>query len=198
MPTQVIDKKRVQAMFYNNKGVDALINDDLTLAYAYFRKALTTDAQFGEGWANLGLIYRWADKLDYAEATYQQALLINQNDPTTWENLAYLYTLTDRQPQADSIVLRLKNKRMNNPNYHFMLGEVQYNQKNFTAAVKHYRKAIKLNDQQHEFYFSLAKSYYQLGQMGNSRKYMRLARKHSKGDEGGSRYQSKLDRLSKL
>lgn len=198
VPTKVIDKQRVMAMFYNNKGVDAMLNNKYGAAYAYFRSALESDPQFGEAWANLGLIYRWANKLEYAENTYRQALAINNDDSTTWENLAYLYSLTDRQQQSDEIIQRITLKRQSNPNYHFMLGEAEYDQKNWHAAIKHYQKAIKLDKNDHEFYFSLAKVYFELGEISHSKKYMKLAKKHAKGGEFEHRYQSKIRLLSKI
>lgn len=197
LPTQIIDKERVMAMFYNNKGVDALLDNDYDKAYAYFRSALETDDQFSEAWANLGLIYRWAGKLDYAETTYLQAIAVNNDDLTTWDNLSYLYSLTGRQEKADEITARIERKRIGNPNYHFMLGETAASNKDYKEAIKHYRHAIKLDDADHQFYFSMALAYYQLGETGYSEKFMRLAKRHAGEDRLEERYQRKLKLLAK-
>jgi len=197
-PVVVINKQKVLAMFYNNKGADALIKKNYSKAYAYLRQALITEPSLIEGWTNLGILYRRIGRLDYAENTYQTALTINENDSTTWENLAYIYHLTDRQQQADSIMQRLKTKRLSNHYYHFMLGEVAYEKKEFKQAISHYQKAIKLNRKIHEFYFAIAKSYYQLGDIKNSQKYTALAKKHSHLQSDEMLYQSKINILDQL
>jgi len=198
LPVKTISKNRVLAMFYNNKGADALIKDDYNTAYAYFRSALVTDHFLVEAWTNLGLLYRHSGQIEYAENVYLQALQINGGDLTTLENLAYVYHITSRKAESKKIKALVLRQRAENPFYHYMLGNVEYDNKNWLKAIEHYKKSIRLNKLHDEFYFSIAKSYYQLGDFKNSKKYVKLAKRHTYDDSQQAYYQSKLDNLSNL
>jgi len=194
-PVSVIEKPRVLAMFYNNKGVDALIKKDYNRAYAYLKRSLMTDPQLVEAWTNIGVLYRRNQRLDYAESAYQNALKIDDGDAPALENLAHIYKMTSREELAEPILATLKRKRRDNPYYHYLLGETEYEAGNWEQAIKYYRRSIRLEKQQHQFYFSLAKSYYQLGDIENTKRYFKMAKRYADkfGAENG--YQSKIDAL---
>ena len=198
LPVTAISKHHVLGMFYNNKGAEALIKDDYNQAYAYFRAAITSEPLLMEGWSNLGLLYRKVGKLGLSENVYKLALTIDDEDSTVWENLAGVYRATDRRDEANIIKERLKKMRTLNPYYHFMLGEIQYEKKNWQKALKHYHQSIRLYNKQHMFYFALAKTYYQLGDIEKSESYMIRAKRYTKTKYLKSKYQSKLDQLLEL
>jgi len=198
LPKKQIGKKRVVAMFYNNKGADALVNGDMVRAYAYFRQAVLLEPNFGAAWVNLGIIYRRGGYLPLAEQSYQQALVINDDDTTAMENLAYVYELSERGVKAQQIRNILKRKRLSNPNYHFILGEQAYFRDDWHQAIGHYRAAIRLDKRKHEFYFAVSKAYYQLGDINRSQDYLKRAKKIAKEDSIEARYQGKLNMLSRL
>lgn len=195
---KLIDKQKVLAMFYNNKGADALVNGDKIRAYAYFRRALIQDPSFGSAWVNLGLLYRMDGYLPLAEQSYQQALALNADDTSALENLAYVYSLSDRKQKAKDIRYALNRKRQSNPNYHFILGEQAYHKDQWQQAIDHYRTAIKLGRQTHEFYFAMAKAYYKLGDINLSQSYLKRAKKLASDDNIEQRYQSKLNMLTRI
>jgi len=197
-PISIIDKARVLAMFYNNKGVDSLVSKDYSTAYAYLRKSLITDPSLVEAWTNIGVLYRRNQRLDLAEEAYQNALTINDRDAPSLENLAHIYQLTNREELAEPILTTLKRQRKENPYYHYLLGETEYEAGNWNEAIKHYRRSIRLEKRQHQFYFSLAKSYYQLGDYQNSERYFKLAKRYADKFNVDNLYQSKIDTLASL
>ena len=198
LPVTVIDKSRVLAMFYNNIGAEHLLLKKYTEAYAYFRMALISDPSIVEAWSNLGVLYSRLERSDYAESAYLQALAINDDDSAVWENLSYLYILTGRDDQAQKIISKLEQERKSNPYYHFMLGEIQYEEGNWLQSIVHYKKAKSMNKKQHMFYFALAKSYYKLGDIKNSQLNIKLAQKYASRDGEELLYQSKIDVLNTL
>ncbi len=197
-PVRFIEKPRVLAMFYNNKAVDAMVNKDYSTAYAYLRKALSEEPSLGEGWTNLGVLYRRNGRIELAEESYAQALLVDANDTSALENMANIYNLTGRTELAAPILTLLETKRKNNPYYHFLLGETAYEQKRWADAIKHYRRSIRLDRYQHQFYFSLSKSYYHLGNLEMSEKYIKLAKKYADKNTSENLYQSKIDKFTSL
>ncbi len=197
MPAKKISKSKVLALFYNNKGAEALIDKNFTVAYAYFRQALLTDPYLVETLANLGVLYHRMGENKYAEDTYDTALSIKHNDTTVLENLAYIYSTTDRQKQADIILARVKERHKENPYYHYHLGEIEFENKNWEGAKKHYLKAISLNKKQHLFYFAIAKVYFLQGKSKLSKKYIALAKKYTPSEKQQLLYQNKLNLLNK-
>lgn len=197
-PTIVVTKKRVLSMFYNNKGADALLQRDHDTAYAYFRKAVMADESFESPWINLGLLYRMTGHWDWAEATYHEALKIDPENLTTWENLAILHSVAGRDDKAKEIRQRVEWKRQQNPYYHFIKGEEQLEKENWDQAIAHFNRAIRINDSKHQFYFGLAKSYYGIGDVANSRTYLRKAKRLADYADQKEMYQGKLEFLAKI
>lgn len=197
LPSRTVSKQRVLAMFYNNKAADALVHNQAKRAYAYSRAALIKDPSLAEAWVNLGVLYRQNGLLDAAEQSYQRAIQL-EGSRSAQENLAVIYNMTGRQAQAQQIIKALEDQRASNPFYHFLLGEQEYELAHWRAAIGHYRRAIELNRQQHEFYFGLAKAYYEIGDLALTERYLKLAKRRSVNDHDEHRYQSKLNLLTKL
>lgn len=197
LPVTVIGKRRVLAMFYNNKGADALVAGDYNRAYAYFRQALVTQPDLSEAWVNLGILYRFNNLFEWAEDSYETAIRLNQ-DRSAQENLAILYTYIGRDREAKAILARLERERANNPYYHYLLAEQQFDNGHWREAISHYKRAIELDRKVHQFYFGLAKTYYQLGDVTATERYLKQAKRHALSDQDEVLYQGKLEFLSKI
>jgi tetratricopeptide (TPR) repeat protein len=195
---RVITKDTVLSMFYNNKGVDALVEKDFNTAYAYFKQGILTDPYQVDNYTNLGLLYRWMGYDELAEKNYMQSLTIAPEDGTTLENLAVLYRLTGRESEAEKIELSLRNKRRENPYYHFLQGEEALEKNELSEALKHFRNAIQLQEKNHEFYFAMAKTLFLMGEKERSKYYLKLAKKHSRSHSEQLLYQEKLNSYSHL
>lgn len=197
-PSHRANKSRILAMFYNNKGADALIQMDYKRAYAYFREALTVDNQFQSAWINMGILYRKTGHWDWAEKTYLTALALNDNNLTIMENMAVLYDTQGKHRKAHEIMETVRLKRRTNPYYHFIQGEQELEKGQYEAALVHYRKALSLDNSKHEFYFGMAKSYAGLGDFDKSQTYLKRAKRSAGFDDQKSRYQTKIDLLTSL
>lgn len=195
-PTQYASEKLVLAMFYNNKGADALLNENNDLAYAYLREAILADKNYPGAWVNLGLLYRKKGRYNLALGAYNRAIALNQDYNTAWENLAILYQHLGDPKAAFDILARLDEKRQKNPFYHQMLAEIDRNEGSLESSILHYEKAIRLDRNQHQFYFGLATVYFDKGDFEKSEHYLMLAkRKAGKGNVAGI-YSDKLTALS--
>lgn len=197
-PAFNVEKQRVIAMFYNNKGADALVNGRYNESYAYFRAAILADKGFQDAWANMGILYRMTGHYDWAENTYEQALTIDEDNLTIWENLAVLHRFMGRFEKADDIAKTVESKRQRNPYYHFMLGELDFEAKQYELAVSHFRKAIKLDGGQHQFYFGMAKVRAAMGDRQGAITWLRRAKSNTSLDDIKERYQNKMDLFASL
>ena len=193
-----IDKNTVIAMFYNNKGAQAVVDEQFHKAYAYFKAAVETKPDFSTGWSNLALLYRLNHLNTLAKKTYQYALKLNKNNLTALANYAILLNMNGERAQAKQINQLLHRKRQNNPYYQALLADEAFYREDYKQAIKFYRKAIDLNPKIHEFYFGLAKIYYKLALMNKAKRAMKKAIALNKIKSVKHQYVAKLNFLNAL
>jgi len=192
---KIITKNTVLAMFYNNKGGQALVAKDYPLAYRYLKAATKNDPLFSSAWGNLAVLYKLTNNIEVAELTYRHAIAVNGNNFTALANLAILLRNKNETGEAEIIEQGLHNKRNKNPYYHAVLGDEAYHRGDYNRALNHYKSALKLNKKVHEFYFGLAKVYYRLDNPALARRMMRKAIRFNKIKSTESRYVAKLNYL---
>lgn len=174
-PKHRIYKNTVLAMFYNNKGANAMVNGDYLTAYAYLKKAIKVDPLFSSAWGNLAILYRFKGYEQNAIDTYRYAISLNHNNLTAMANLSMLLHLNGAYEEAKRLDAHIMRKRAKNPYYYALLGDEKLYQGAYSAAINHFRKAIKLDKNIPEFYFGLAKVYYMLDEMDKAENYLKKA-----------------------
>ena len=193
--TSNINKARITAMFYNNKGAAAMLKHDYDTAFSYYKAAVDIDSNYSGAWGNLGVLFRLTSDYQSAETAYQYAISLDPDNNTALGNLARLYNLTDRKEQGQAILAMLDKKRRANPYYHISLGNDAYTTSRYQDAIKHYKKARDLNSTLHDTDFGLARTYYQLGDLKLAKKYLTMANNKADFDHDKQRYESKLQAL---
>jgi len=190
-----INKNVVVAMFYNNKGAEALVDADFNTAYKYFKSAALIAPEFSSSWANLGVLYKLTYQIEQAEIAYRYAIKLDSNNFTAMENLAIVLTQQQKIKEAQLIRDKLQNKRNKNPYYYALLADEAFYVGNNKQAIKLYRKAIKLERKAHEFYFGLAKVYYQTGDIKLAEEALERAIYYNKTTDTDKLYLTKLNFL---
>lgn len=198
LPTRHIPQSRVIAMFYNNKGIDALLAEQYDLAYAYLKAALMQDATLAMAQANLGLLYGRKGHLAWAEGSLRQAIAIDGNNTASAENLATLLQMTGRQAEAEKLLAMIETRRQGNPYYVHMQGQQAYDTGDWREAIRLFRKAIALKPDMDQFHFDLAKAYSAVGDIEQAKGYLRRAEQHADSDELKEKYHGKLSALSEM
>ncbi|QBG34605.1 tetratricopeptide repeat protein [Litorilituus sediminis] len=194
---KVIDKNTVLAMFYNNKGANAMVNNNYPLAYQYFKQATLQDNSFSATWGNLGILYRLNGYKTEAEKVYRHAISLDNNNLNALSNLALLLYSQERNFEAVEIEQYIKKIRNKNPYYHAVLADEAFYNGNFKVAEQHYKDAIELDKNEHEFYFGLAKIYYMQNKLMSAKKSMRMAILLNKSDDIDEQYIAKLNVLKR-
>ncbi|CAM3799329.1 tetratricopeptide repeat protein [Rheinheimera salexigens] len=193
-----ISEQRVVAMFYNNKAAIAFAQSNYAQAYAYYKAAIKADSQFAVTWSNLGILYRVHNLMDVAEKAYHHSLALDPDSINTLSNLAYLYQRTGKEVLADQLLQQVVKQRENNPYYYLMLGTEAYKQQEFRQGIKHFETALRLERDNHEAYFGLARSYFSLNQLGMAERYLTKAKRHTFTKQDKRRYQQKLNVLNQI
>jgi tetratricopeptide (TPR) repeat protein len=192
-PKREITKQRVLAMFYNNKGANALVDRDFIKAYAYLKKAVEVDKNFSSAWGNIGILYRFSGLNDSAIKAYSHALSLNIDNLTAMSNLSLLLHNDGRFDEANTLDAYLIKKRANNPYYYALLADESFYAGHYQLALNHYRKAIKLDNNIHEFYFGLAKVYYMLEEVEKAQRFLKKAIAKNKVNAIEHQYMAKLN-----
>ncbi|HEX7046579.1 MAG TPA: tetratricopeptide repeat protein [Gammaproteobacteria bacterium] len=193
-----ITESTVLAMFYNNKGTDALMAGDLALAYAYLRAALVQDPSLDMAVSNLGLLYAKRGHWQWAEKNYREAARRNPDNTVSAEGLAMVLKMTGRDEEAEAILARLERQRQDNPYFHYVQGEEAYSAGNWQQAIRSFHRAIELGPGIDQPYFGLAKTYFRMGDNANAETWLRRAEHHADKDEVKQRYRNKIAALTGL
>lgn len=196
-PKQKIGKHTVLAMFYNNKGANAMINGDYITAYAYLKRSTQVDKSFSSAWGNLGILYRLNQQETVAKKSYRHAINLKQSNLTAMENLSVLLHREGKYDEAKRLDSYIMKKRANNPYYYALLGDEKFYQGAYRQAINHYRKAIKLNKNIHEFYFGLAKVYFMLDEIDKAENFIKKAMAKNRVPRIDQQYLAKMNVLKK-
>ncbi|WP_281557397.1 tetratricopeptide repeat protein [Thalassomonas sp. RHCl1] len=194
-PKRAITRNTVLAMFYNNKGAQAMVNSDYIGAYAYLKAATLSDPGFSTAWGNLGLLYRYNEQRELAKRAYRHAISLSKRNFTAMSNLALLLKGEGQFEEAEKIKQGIVRKREKNPYYHALLADEAFHDGDADLAVRLYKKAIRLDNKAHEFYFGLAKAYYQQDRLDSAKRAMKKAIALNRVPKTEHEYLSKLDFL---
>jgi len=194
-PKTLLKLNQVVAMFHNNNGADALLKRDYVKAYAYFRSAFLQSPYLSSVLTNLGYLYRLVGHYELAEKTYLWAIKKNKKNLTAWRNLSYLYRYMGDDEKANNIVDRVTRRRADNPFFHINLGDKAFEKQQWQIALRHYQQALKLDKRNHEVFFGLGKTYFELGDVTRSYHYLKLAKMKSRTEQQQAKYQREIDML---
>jgi Tfp pilus assembly protein PilF len=195
VPGRIVPDQRGFAYYFNNKGVSELSGGHVELAEKYFRKALEIDSDTAPVWINLGTACAKTGKFGEAETSYRKALRLDRNSMAAMNNLAEIYQLTGRTRESVKLLEKVRKFREKNPYYHFNLGFEAYEQSDYTAALVHFRRAIKLKSTEPNFYFAVARVYMKTGRIDQAEAEMRLAEKYASDPDKKLLYAQKLEAL---
>ncbi|MDO6719263.1 hypothetical protein Q4575_07630 [Psychrosphaera sp. 1_MG-2023] len=191
-------KNDIIALFYNNKGANALVNNELNKAYHYFKQATILAPTITESWGNLASLYTRKGFIAETETILQYASSIDKSNLNLQESLAYLYQSTGRQELANDLFAKIRKVRTKNPYYFAMLAKTSFDKGHYRASISHFKKALKLNNQEHQFLFGLAQNYWQLGEHKRANYYLERARSLADDYLDKEKYESKIYALQNM
>lgn len=190
-----ITKSQMVSFFYANKAASYMINNEPKKAYAYLRAAIKQDPKNEGAWLNLGVLSSQHHFYPQAQSYYKMALALRPTFSSAYENLAILYARQGYTERSQNLLDNLHHKRIKNPYYHMVQGDIALESQSYEQAIKHYKNAIALNNRPHEFHFSMAKAYYHLGDIKNAHRYLKNAKQRARNIELSEQYASKISML---
>ena len=191
-----ITDSRALSHFYNNRGAELMEAGELALARRHFEMALRTTPIFVAAWNNLGVLDTREGRLGEAELAYTRALDESPRHAPTLSNMVNLYRRNGNTHKQAEFEKRLFLVQSKDPFQQVILAMGYEQKRDYTRALEHYRRALRLQEEEHYIHFGMARAYAGLGDMRHATEELMRARDVA-GKQGG-RYQAKLDRLKRL
>ncbi len=166
-----------RAHHLNNLGAEFLQDGDFPSAYAYLRAALAVSPTASFLWSNFGALLSREGQNELAEAAYREAIRLDPEQLTAVSNLQRLLQRTGRAAEAAALEERVARYRERNPFFHFWQAEQAYENGDYPVAEHHYRRAIKLKNDERQFHVGLARTYYKQGKILAARKAINKSHK---------------------
>lgn len=170
LTASIIDDQEARALYFNNLGVEALIKHDFDQALIYFKNALFLDIELSIAWNNIGATYNRLGNREFSEYSYQVAFQKDNTNATAINNLAKFYHQSGNVQRAREYEQATEQFNNRNPYFHFARGNIAYNSNNLNAASISYRKAIRLDALEPDFYAALAQVYRELGDVARAKR----------------------------
>ncbi|WP_083602022.1 tetratricopeptide repeat protein [Thalassotalea sp. PP2-459] len=192
-PKKTITKQDMLAMFYNNKGAGALVQQNYDKAYAYFKSAIIANPTFSSSWGNLGVLYKLTKQYDLAKKSYNTAIALDNDNLTAYKNLTIVLSHQGENKRVEAIKQMLHEKRHKNPFYHAMLADEALYRGEYQLAKRLFKKAIRLEKKGHEFYFGLARVYFALKETDKAENAIKKAISYNRYPSTENQYIAKLN-----
>ena len=164
-----ISDEEAKAQYYNNLGAQSLVVNDLPKAYAYLLKAEQTRPGLAFVWSNLGVVYRRNGQTGDAVLAYETALALDGRHSVALNNLYTIYDEDGNLEKAEAIQARVEKNRRRNPYYLHYLAETAFAERELEEAIDYAKRAIRLEDDEYRFHYTLAQLRYQEGEMQRAR-----------------------------
>ncbi|WP_372779982.1 transglutaminase domain-containing protein [Litorivivens sp.] len=141
----VLSDDEALAEWHNNLGAEALLNNDLPLAFAELSRALRLSPKAAHIWVNLGVLYRRVGLDEHAEASWLIAIEYNQRQLQALSNLQRLYLAQGRAQLADELSAVIAYYRQKNPYYFYFLARQAEKENHLEEALRHIKRARRMH-----------------------------------------------------
>jgi tetratricopeptide (TPR) repeat protein len=192
---RIISDRRGRAHYFNNLGAELMLSGDTPRALVHFQQSLIEDDEFSPAWINLGILYRREGYPAYAEAAFRHVLELDYRDLVAMSNLANLYEEQGHSETALVYRERVKNHRMENPYFRYILANEAFVAGDYRTAIQHLDYAIGKRRDEDRFMALMSMSHLMLGDRESSEKWMKRAEEAASKDADKRRYHHKLELL---
>jgi len=141
--TELTDNQ-AQSIYFNNLGSEALIKNDLSSAYYYYRRAIVLAPQTSEMWNNMGALLNRLAQYELSESVLEYAASLDNRNYGVLINLQNLYGKTGRPEAQRRIQALIHTLYAENPHYMKSLAERALMAGDISAAMSYIEKANKL------------------------------------------------------
>ncbi len=181
------------AMFYSNRGAEALQAGDVEGSLEWLRTAVVLDPELAHAWVNLGVGLRRAGDLQGAEDAYLKGLEADPEITSAYQNLTSMLHHQGRRDEAAEYAAALKKSPSKNPFTYLSLGDISRRNGRLEEARRFYRRAVLLGCTNAECYAAVGQLAAARGELRRARKMLKKAQER---DSENPRVQRLADELA--
>jgi tetratricopeptide (TPR) repeat protein len=160
---RLVDDNYAKALYLNNLGAEALLENDLATAYDFMAKAIEVAPNVTDSWVNMGVVLGRNEQLDDAITVFKRAMQIDPYQYSAMSNLYEVYVEQGNLEAASELQARVEKYRRNNPYYLLHLSDEALAQEQFDESLDLLQRAIRKQKDDHLLHFALAKAQYLSG-----------------------------------
>ncbi len=165
------------AMFYTNRGAEALQAGEIEVSLRWSRFAVLIDPKLAHAWVNYGVSLRRSGDPRGAEDAYMKGLELDPRLPSAYQNLTALLNIEGRVEEAREYELALKRSPSKNPYTYLTLGDISRRNGRFAEAQRLYRRAIHLGCEVAECFAAFGQLALAEGKVRTARRMFKKAQK---------------------
>lgn len=181
------------AMFYSNRGAEALRAGLTEPALKWSRAAILIDPKLANAWVNYGVTLRRNGELVQAEEAYRKAISMDPGLFSAYNNLATLLRQLNRNDEAIAYEQELLRGPNQNPYTYLSLGDISLRSGRYDEAGSFYRKAANLTTENAEALAALGQLAVMQGDLRGARRMLKKAQ-----EAIGSDMVSRVNRLAEV
>jgi len=193
-----ISDRRASAHYFNNLGVERLVEDGAHAAMPWFERALELAPELSAAWVNFGVSLRRRGRFDDAERAYRRALELDRSELAALANLAYLYDAWGRGDEADALHRRLHRYRARNPFEAYRRGQAEVAAGDLERAIGHFRDAVRREPEEARFHFALGDALYRSGDLEQAEESLHRAVELAESGADREHFARALEAISML
>ena len=160
-------------MPYNYRGIIFLANQNYSQALIDFKKSISLNHNFSEGYCNLGNTYQALNDYKKSLEAYNQALNIDHNNLQIQANIGMLYFKMGEYQSAIKTyqnILKIDNKF---EYVHQLIADAYAQQSSHDESITHHQEALKLNPTNFLNYFYIGRDYLWKGDKNQAEEYFK-------------------------
>jgi len=162
-PRFLVSDRYARALYYGNRSVQSLRNDEFRESLAYLQRALALEPANPDLWINVGAFY--AKMADYASAVeaFEAVLEMDPRNKSAISGLGRAHRRLGNIARAEAYEADIRRYRERNPFYHFALAQSYYERDRFDQALTAVDRALDLKGRNARFHFLKALTLQRLG-----------------------------------
>ncbi len=188
---RLISDREALAQYHNNMGVYWMLRQRFDLSYLHLREAISLADGEAYFWTNLGALYHRAGDGPRAEAAWQHALETGR-EPSASSNLARYYRRAGNAELAAYFEGQVRRFRRLNPFYLYEIAESAYYRGDYEESISDLKKAIRIRDNEEQFYRLLGLNYVKTGDAELAREAIAKAAEYTLSETAKRSYNQKL------
>jgi tetratricopeptide (TPR) repeat protein len=161
--SHVVSDDHAFALYYNNIAMDFLTDGDIENSFRYLKNAILFAPDIAAPWINLGGLYSRGGQPGLALAAYRIGLKIDPDNRSALTNIAHLYRSLGKDEVANRYNKRIRRYQKRNPYYHYYRARHAADNGAFDEALENLDRAIRIKDNEHQFYSLMGQINYQMG-----------------------------------